>query len=117
MNHKAVNSRAEALKVLGLTEDDGEERVRAAFLKLARRYPSDHFPEKFVRIHAAYDLLKPKSNGFAHILLGKAVDLSCLSSNVKATAVRETLTPKSDREFLNSFVRQAILDRCLIEKG
>ncbi|MFO7875860.1 MAG: DnaJ domain-containing protein, partial [Desulfovermiculus sp.] len=43
--------------VLRVSRDADMETVRKAFVKLSRRYPPEHFPEKFKEIKKAYDRL------------------------------------------------------------
>jgi curved DNA-binding protein CbpA len=45
-------------EVLGVSEDDDDERVRRRYLELVREKPPDRFPEEFARIRAAYDELR-----------------------------------------------------------
>lgn len=43
--------------VLRVPRDADMETVRKAYIKLSRRYPPEHFPEKFKEIKKAYDRL------------------------------------------------------------
>ena len=43
--------------ILRVERDADPETLRKAFVKLSRRYPPEHFPEKFKRIKNAYDRL------------------------------------------------------------
>ena len=43
--------------VLGLTQDATQDEIRAAYLKLVRLHPPDQEPDKFRKIHHAYELL------------------------------------------------------------
>lgn len=44
-------------RMLRLADDAGPEQVRAAFAKLARRYPPEHFPARFIKIKQCAGLL------------------------------------------------------------
>jgi len=52
-----------ATKILRLPRDCDREEVRRAYLRLVRRYPPEHFPERFKRIKQAYEemSLEPSS--------------------------------------------------------
>ena len=43
--------------ILQVPRDADQETVRKAFVKLSRRYPPEHFPEKFKTIKNAYERL------------------------------------------------------------
>ena len=43
--------------ILQVPKDADQETVRKAFVKLSRRYPPEHFPEKFKTIKNAYERL------------------------------------------------------------
>ncbi|MDR0882161.1 MAG: J domain-containing protein [Candidatus Adiutrix sp.] len=43
-----------AYETLRVSRQAGPEEVRRAFVRLVRRYPPEHFPEKFSQIHDAY---------------------------------------------------------------
>jgi curved DNA-binding protein CbpA len=44
-------------EILGLPPSAAPEEITAAYRKLARRYPPELAPERFARIHRAYQLL------------------------------------------------------------
>ena len=44
-------------KILGVTDDSGEEEIRLAYLKKIKEYPPDRAPEEFERIRDAYEIL------------------------------------------------------------
>jgi curved DNA-binding protein CbpA len=46
-----------AYATLRLTRDASPEEVRKAYVHLVRRYPPEHFPEKFASIRRAYQQL------------------------------------------------------------
>jgi hypothetical protein len=43
--------------VLRLSPQATPEEIRQAYARLVRRYPPEHFPEKFAAVHAAYRCL------------------------------------------------------------
>lgn len=43
-----------AYETLRLDKTAGPEEIRRAYVRLVRRYPPEHFPDKFARIHEAY---------------------------------------------------------------
>jgi hypothetical protein len=47
----------QARKTLKVARNAGPEAVRQAYVRLVRRYPPEHFPEKFVGLRQAYQQL------------------------------------------------------------
>jgi len=57
---------AEALRVLGLDDDDGEltkERIRRTYLRKLKEHPPERDPDGFVRLREAYELLREFAGG------------------------------------------------------
>ncbi|MDR1978807.1 MAG: DnaJ domain-containing protein [Synergistaceae bacterium] len=46
-----------AYELLRVSREAGPEEVRQAYVRLVRRYPPEHFPEKFASIRRAYQQL------------------------------------------------------------
>ena len=46
-----------AYNLLRVAKDASHESVRDAYVRLVRRYPPEHFPEKFTRLREAYQQL------------------------------------------------------------
>ena len=46
-----------AYKTLKVARNASPEEVRSAYVRLVRRYPPEHFPERFSAIQSAYRLL------------------------------------------------------------
>jgi hypothetical protein len=46
-----------AYEILHVPRDAGPEEVRRAYVRLVRRYPPEHFPEKFASLRRAYQQL------------------------------------------------------------
>ena len=46
-----------AYRTLKVKKDASPEEVRSAYVRLVRRYPPEHFPERFSAIQSAYRLL------------------------------------------------------------
>lgn len=65
-----------ARKILRVSRDCDREEVRRAYIRLTRRYPPEHFPERFKRIKQAYEELN--------------LDPNCIESTVDPLAQAET---------------------------
>lgn len=98
---------AEAREVLGLRgeEEPTPEAVRDAFVKLARRYPEHHFPERFRELREAYDLLLKPDAGFGALLSAPEVDLSVLLPFVSPPETPAELRAGSQAEVLAELLR------------
>jgi hypothetical protein len=46
-----------AFKLLRVERDASPEDIRKAYVRLVRRYPPEHFPDKFAKLHEAYQKL------------------------------------------------------------
>jgi hypothetical protein len=57
-----------ALEILRVSEDADPETLRKAYLRMVRRYPPEHFPEKFSRIHKAYNRLRGEDLAFDELV-------------------------------------------------
>ena len=73
-------------KILGTSNDAGDEAVRAAYLEKIKKYPPDRFPEEFEQIRDAYEAMRdPRSRTLSMLL---SVDpqrpLPALLDNLKA---------------------------------
>jgi hypothetical protein len=58
----------DALKTLKLDRSAGPEDIRKAYVRLVRRFPPEHFPEKFVVVHDAYRLLSLESGAMERMV-------------------------------------------------
>jgi curved DNA-binding protein CbpA len=45
-------------EVLGVSQDAGEEEIRAAYVRKVKEHPPDRSPEEFERVRDAYDSLR-----------------------------------------------------------
>lgn len=45
-------------EVLGVSQDAGEEELRAAYVRKVKEHPPDRSPEEFERVRDAYDSLR-----------------------------------------------------------
>jgi curved DNA-binding protein CbpA len=45
-------------EVLGVSQDAGEEEIRAAYVRKVKEHPPDRSPEEFERVRDAYDNLR-----------------------------------------------------------
>jgi curved DNA-binding protein CbpA len=52
------SSTSDPFRVLGVSQDAGEDEVRAQYLELVKRFPPDREPERFREIRAAYEATK-----------------------------------------------------------
>ncbi|MFW6054621.1 MAG: J domain-containing protein [Thermodesulfobacteriota bacterium] len=74
--------------ILRVPRDADMETVRKAFVKLSRRYPPEHFPEKFKEIKKAYDRLSLNSSGISSLVKD-------LASNPDAQSMAKTLVDEA----------------------
>jgi hypothetical protein len=87
---------------LRVARDADMDTVRKAFVKLSRRYPPEHFPEKFKEIKKAYDRLSLNSSGINSLvkeLASKptAEDMSkCLLDEAMPTSSKASFVPELD---------------------
>ncbi len=59
---------------LGLSPDSTEEELRKRYLELVRRYPPEKHPERFSKIHEAYEKLKNPLESINDMLFSMASD-------------------------------------------
>ena len=55
-------------EVLGIDNQVDDQTVRLAYLELVRLYPPDRAPERFRRIHDAYEQLKDERSRLSYYL-------------------------------------------------
>lgn len=108
-----IQSRNEALQVLGLEEDKAsEEEIRVAFTKRIHRFPQQHFPDRFAQFKEALDYLTDPTCSFIRILNDSLVDLSFLDGKFSQTKTVAMVTfPKclDDQTFTAKLLRCALL--------
>ena len=63
----------QALKTLGVPRGSSIEEIRKAYLKLVRRYPPEHFEDKFREIQFAYDQLSTFGES-QRAIIGRIID-------------------------------------------
>lgn len=78
-------------KLLRVSRHPDMEEVRRAFVRLTRRYPPEHFPEKFKAIKGAYDRL--------------TLNWDSIKPLARDLAFRET--PESIKQYLLEEAREA----------
>ncbi len=73
-------------KILGATQDSGEEEIRLAYLKKIKAYPPDRAPEEFERIRDAYEILSdPRHRARAQLFsVDPEISLVALLDNQEA---------------------------------
>jgi len=59
---------------LGISPDCTEEELRKRYLELVRQYPPESHPEKFSRIHEAYEKLKEPLESLYEMLFSLTTD-------------------------------------------
>jgi curved DNA-binding protein CbpA len=100
-----------AYKTLKISPETDKELIRQAYVRLVRRYPPEHFPEKFRQIQDAYQALTlsddylaiiykeflscPSELTLAGYLMGDYVELSCEDQDLDH--LQTLLTDKIDR--------------------
>ncbi len=72
-----------ALKILRVEKRASPEALREAYVKMVRRYPPEHFPEKFAAVKRAYQQLRADDAVLeellnTHALQGSAAELAGL---------------------------------------
>ncbi|MFO7874989.1 MAG: DnaJ domain-containing protein, partial [Desulfovermiculus sp.] len=88
--------------VLRVSRDADMETVRKAFVKLSRRYPPEHFPEKFKEIKKAYDRLSLNPSSISSLVkdlasIPAAEDMGkCLLDEAMQTSPKAPPVPELD---------------------
>ncbi len=88
--------------VLRVPRDAGMETVRKAYVKLSRRYPPEHFPEKFKEIKKAYDRLSLNPSSTSSLVKELASNLTaqemtkCLLDEAMHTNAQPPPVPELD---------------------
>ena len=78
-----------SLQVLRLQRGADMEEVRKAYIKLTRRYPPEHFPEKFKEIKRAYEQLSLKWSALEPLV--KDMGMSESKAQLMQTIMQEAL--------------------------
>jgi hypothetical protein len=115
-----------AYETMHVPRNAGPEEVRQAYVRLVRRYPPEHFPEKFASIRKAYQQLtidedfiqevssriKEDSNPLemAGMVWGDRKDLKP-EKNVPLTDLISLLRAKSARETLDKILKEAASEK------
>jgi hypothetical protein len=90
----------QARKTLKTARDAGPEEVREAYVRLVRRYPPEHFPEKFVDIRRAYQQLT-LDDDFIEEFAKTAINLKPLSLAGLMWYDHEELRPKREASLMD----------------
>lgn len=102
--------------VLGLAPDASREEINRAYRKLVRRYPPELNPERFARIHRAYELLSSLEQRMAEVRREPLAALAALfpAPEVRLRDAPEASEPKpADPEPLLAPLRRQLLKRIL----
>jgi hypothetical protein len=106
-------------KVLGLEPGAGADRIGQAYRALVRRFPPELNPERFARIHRAYELLRSFARGMEEVRRTPEEALDALFPAAQILlrpleAAPDPLQPQ-DLEPLLRPLRRALLERLLGE--
>jgi hypothetical protein len=113
-----------AFKTLKIPNNSTIEDIRKAYVKLVRRFPPEHFPDKFKRIKNAYELLVlneslvdeylhkacglDKAIELASLLFADYIDLSCEADNLLSLLNLVDIEPKFFSEDISENLLQDI---------
>lgn len=104
----------EALATLRITKDDNNcATYRLAFEKLARRYPSAEFPERYATLVMALTILEGSLDPLQIAIKTtnlKEFDFGCIASSLTASNTLER-KPRTARELSEEMVRCVLLMR------
>jgi hypothetical protein len=106
-------------KALGLEPGAGGEQIGRAYRALVRRFPPELNPERFARIHRAYELLRSCARGMEEARRAPEAALDALFPAAQLLlrpldAAPEPLQPQDLEPLLRS-LRRALLERLLRE--
>ncbi len=96
--------RKQACETLRIKDDHPDPKtVIKAFTRLSRRYPGQHFPEKFADLLVARDTLCRPDQGFREVLFDDEINLSFLKSALKETTSKPKIS--TEEKCLQDFLR------------
>ncbi|MBF0311932.1 MAG: hypothetical protein HQK52_00860 [Oligoflexia bacterium] len=72
-----------ALKILRCECHNSDADIEQAYQKMVKRYPPEFFPEKFIEIRKAYNLLIANDDFWKELLESEHLDLSFLYSSAQ----------------------------------
>jgi curved DNA-binding protein CbpA len=106
-------------KVLGIEPGATAEQIGQAYRALVRRFPPELNPERFARIHGAYELLRSSARAMEEVRRAPEAALDALFPAPQLAlrpldAAPEPLEPQ-DLEPLLRPLRRALLERLLRE--
>jgi curved DNA-binding protein CbpA len=87
-------------EVLGVSQDAGEEEIRAAYVRKVKEHPPDRSPEQFERIRDAYDNLRDPRRRMREALLSADASAPLVSLIDLETRQRRFVGPKPWLEVL-----------------
>lgn len=104
-----TSTRDQALATLGLaaTPDADIPTIQGAFERLARRYPQQHFPERFLKLLEARDQLLDASRAWREQLESRTLDLAWALPHLRADVARESILQR--RTALQNLLRAGYL--------
>jgi curved DNA-binding protein CbpA len=57
--------------LLGVTSSDDDATIRRRYLELVRKFPPEQFPEKFIEIRAAFEIVSDVDSRVRHRVFDK----------------------------------------------
>jgi curved DNA-binding protein CbpA len=91
---------------LGVSIDTDDESIRAAYLAAVKRWPPEHFPERFTAVNEAYQTIKDADSRLRHLLFDKSTHVSSPMEAVRAHFHAQAQRTPPDWETLKSFLRR-----------
>ncbi|GHV33534.1 hypothetical protein FACS1894187_02070 [Synergistales bacterium] len=85
-----------AIKTLKVERDADPETVRQAYVRLVRRYPPEHFPDKFTALRKAYQRLTADDGFIEEIFPRIAKDATALNLAGLLWGDRDELKPDKE---------------------
>jgi hypothetical protein len=108
-------------QVLGIEPGAGSEQISQAYRTLVRRFPPELNPERFARIHRAYELLSSCERGMEEAFRSPEAVLEMLfpPPQVRLKPLSEAPGPLQPHDFepLVAPLRRALLERLLREEA
>lgn len=81
-------------QVLGLPADSDDEAIRRRYLELVKRYPPEHYADKFAMIRQAYESLRDVETRLRYRLFeaGKHESVNAIIEDLACQSVRRRLS-------------------------
>ena len=81
-------------EILGLAPDSDDEAIRRRYLELVRKYPPEHYPERFADVRKAYESLRDLNTRLRYRLFeaGKGESIEALIEEVQCRSHRQRVS-------------------------